>query len=398
LAPKKSKEQLKRERREAMERVRRERGWTPPPEPDPHEQELLLDMMPLVDGVEEDDLSADPFANPLLVPVLGSYELVDEPEFDGIYFSPTQSTVTFVEIAEGRGLGPDVFDALPEEEGDDLHLDIVEEVIDRLLTEELAEEIIDALERLRQRARRQGQEKLVAQAATVLSFLEEIPVDSGPWTSVGLVQGLAQRSLSAGFEVAAIVGEMEERGEIPDWITARAQPAEDLPKSPIVQEVEAMLKRYPGLVEFMAEENERVWEEGLEALFSGELYLSLFTIEELEPGFELFQNTLGAVTGEFEATAPRFVEAAEAFAAGIGEYLTTLLTPERTEEVLGVLDEVLQEPELGGYWANFLMMFKDELAQLNPEETVSYLSRVYIGELRAVEEYDDEEEDYEETA
>jgi hypothetical protein len=389
LAKKKTKKQLKRERREAMERVRRERDWAPPPQPDPHEQELLLDMMPLVEGMEEEDLSADLFANPLLVPVLGSGKLVDEPEFDGIYFSPQQSVFSFVEVGEERGLAPDESDGLPEEEQDDLHLDIVEEMIGRLLTEELGEEIIDALERLRQRARRQSQEKLAAQAAAILSFLGEAPVDSGIWTSVGVVQALAQRSLSAGFEVAAIVSEMEEKGEIPPWITTKAQFAEEFSESPIVQKVEAVFERYPGLVEFMAEENDRMWEEGLEALFSGELYLDLFTFEELEPGFELFENTLGAVAGEFEATSPDFLQAGEAFAAGIGEYLTSLLTPERTEAVLGVLDEILEEQMLGASWANFVMMFKDELAQSDPEEIVSYLSRVYVGELRAVEEYEE---------
>jgi hypothetical protein len=393
LAKKKSKEQLKRERREAMERVRREKGWTPPPQPDPHEEELLFDMMPLVAGLEEEDLSADLVANPLLAPVLGSEELVDEPEFDGIYFHPNQSVYTFVEITEERELEPDEFDDLPEEEQDDLNLAMLQEMTNRLLTEDLAQEIIDALERLRQRARREGQDKLVAQAAAILAFLGEAEVRSGVWTAVGLVQGLAQRSLSAGFEMVAIVGQMEESGEVPAWITEQAPFPEEFSKSPVVQEVEAVLERYPGLVEFMAEENERLWEEGMEALFSGELYLELFTVEELEPGFELFEDTLGAVVEEVGSTSPGFAQAAEAFTSGVQEHLTTLLTPERTEELLDVLSEILQEQMLGAYWADFVMMLKDELAQSDPEQVVSYLSRAYIGELRAIEEYDDDEED-----
>jgi hypothetical protein len=392
LAKKKSKKQLKRERQEAMERVRQEKGWTPPPQPDPHEQELLFDIMPLVSGVEEEDLSANPVANPLLEPVFMSDELVDEPEFDGIYFHPNQSVYTFIDIAEERGLDLGEFGNLPEEERSDVHLDMLAEMISRLLTEELGQEVVHALERLRQRARREGREKLVAQAATILTFLSEAPVDSRLWTSVGLVRGLAQRSLNAGFDVASTVGQMEEAGEIPDWMPGLAPDADEFAKTPAAKKVEAVLERYPGLDEFMAEENERLWEEGIEALFTGELYLELFTDEELESGFELFENTLGAVDGEVDSTSPRFLQAAEEFASGIQAYLTALFTPERTEELLDVLNELVQEQVLEAYWADFVMMFRDELAQSDPEQIVTYLSRAYLGELSATEAYDEEDE------
>ncbi|MFN2226035.1 MAG: hypothetical protein ACK2UY_07000, partial [Anaerolineae bacterium] len=210
MAKKKSKEQLKEERRRAMERKRRETGWEPPPEPDMEQEQLLADMIPLLGGAEEGAVPEHVAMIPLMELILASEDLVEEPEFDGIYAHPLLCVQAFGEAMEELGLedvGPEI---LPPAEEEETRAELMEATTMAVLTDDLQEAILNALDELRERAREEGDADLVAHAAAVYSFLDDLVMDA-MWSNIGVVQAVISRSLSAGLEMYEIIQEEAER-------------------------------------------------------------------------------------------------------------------------------------------------------------------------------------------
>jgi hypothetical protein len=389
---KKSKKQRKRERRAAMRRVRQEKGWTPPDEPKSYGSDPMADLLPLFSDEEGDDLSPASAMETFLMPIVESEDLVDEPEFDGIYVHPLQCAQAFVQVTEGMDIEEEDFSALPEEERGELYMDAMEELAGRLLTDDLAEEIVAALEALHQRAKQEGDARLAARAAALVSFLEEAD-EAEAWSSVGVVLAIFQRSLDAGFELAEVLAEAQEAGEIPVGEEGALPDWEELEDSPLDQALRAIVARYPGLTDFWIEEGDRSWEEGMEDLLNGELYLALFDEDEVWAGVEALGATMGAVLGEEAVIMEEVSEAAGAFVSAADDHLSSLLNPERVEGVKGRLAEILEGGEYDVRRASFIEAYAEELELAESHrDRVDLLMPAYLGEIRRLAEEAGEEE------
>lgn len=380
-----SKRRRKERRRAAMERKRRERGWEPPPPPPTARQhELLDDMLPLFPGV------ADPSApllsiEPVLRILAGSSALVDEAEFEEIIVDPMLSMVTFVAAAEEMGHDPDDLLKLPEEEREDVHVDILVETIRRLLTEDLRQQIRDGLDRYRLRLKRAGDRQEVAKAAMLLSFLDE---DAGDevWAMVGLVQAIFQRSVYIGFELA------ESGVEMMDAADAGEEPVamlERLTQSRVGRKAESLLKRVPGLSKYLSSQADVAWDEGMKAIFTGDLYLELYSKEELAAGLEMFGQMMDDAVAEARADGRGAVvlsqEKAQDFVALVGRYVGDLFTPERLDQLRARLDAALRSRAFGEDWFPFVYMLKQYVDKPDAAENErQFLVNAFLGELRHI--------------
>ncbi len=383
------------QRRATVEAVRKERGWEPPAPQSgvgTLDRELLADMRPLLPPTEDAHLTSS-MVDDLMMAVLDSGDMAEEPELEAIMAHPFHAVETFIEAGEELGWTPETLGKLPPEEQADRQGEIMELTAQRLLTAELRQDIIAALEQMRQRLKRSGDEQKIARAAALQSFLKESSYgDLLPM--IGLVRAIVQRSLTAGFELMeASMGIADESrvGDDDSILTVRQK----LEQSHMVKKTESVLKKIPGLSGFLEKFADQTWEEGMAALFRGDLYLELFTQEEIEGGIEVFQEAIGNLETEAADSAPVTLsqDKARTLTARMGEYVTELMTPERLERLRDRVSTVIEDRAYSK-WLPFLFMFNDALAEEDVlEKDMGLLVSTFIGELRTVSSQLAEEEE-----
>ena len=243
---KNKKKQRKEERRKAMQRVRQEKGWQPPPEEEFPDDELARDLLAFLPGLGQAGEAIEATtADTLTTAVLETDDLADEPEFREIYFHPLQAIDLYAELEEERGVTEEVLDALSEDQEDELFFDLMVEIARGLLTTELQDHILDAMDAAWRRVRREGDQENAGRLAAMLSLLGS---DEGVemWPVAGLVQAILRRSLEAGFEIVAALDSAgpEDMGIRSLWQSVRNESVE--------QQIEAIIARYPGHVWVLA--------------------------------------------------------------------------------------------------------------------------------------------------
>ena len=357
-----------------MDVKRQETGWEPP-EPDlpplePEQERVVADARTLLAGFgrtsnAEADMSA------YLSALLDSDWMIEEPEFEAIYLSPVHLTGRYAEAATAAGFDPDSFRALEEDERSEKHLDFLTRAISEMLDEGTRKEILDALDALRERLLEEGEREQAARTGLVLDFLEQKD-NVRAWATVGVIIALGQRSLAAGF---ALTG-----------ATRGTDDAFTEDGTELIPEVQAVLEQYPGLVQFLAVDRDRVWEDGLQSLFLGDLWLDLFREDELQPRIAAWKRAVELdEAGEEEERDAQIEE--------ISRYATGLLQTGRIRQILDRLMAVLDSGTLGTDHEAFVGMV---VSALIDEETVvegvRALLAAFFGELRQrVEEVEDGE-------
>jgi hypothetical protein len=258
----------------------------------------------------------------------------------------------------------------------------------RLLTDDLRQDVVDGLNNLRLRLKRSGKQEQVTQAAALQSFLRDNE-DDGTWSMIGLVQAIVQRSLAAGFELLEASMEVME-ADHPGGSEAPLTLSQKLAQSSLAQRADAVLRKIPGLSGFLEKQADKIWEEGTDAIFEGDLYLELFTPEELETGFDIFETTFGGDVSQ--ETAPQETplltikeEKAKSLISRVDDYITELFTPERLDQLRARLNTVLNDPDCPKEWLAFIMMLGEYMATEDAAENEKpFLIRAFFGEMRAV--------------
>jgi hypothetical protein len=321
--------------------------------------------------------------NDLMMILLDTADLAEEPEFEELLVNPLLAAETLAEAGQELGLTPAMLMQLPEEEQVDRQMDIIELTTRRLLTDELRRDVVEALERLRLRLKQSGDKQQLARVAALQSFLGQSKEDA-LWSMIGLVQAIVRRSVAAGFELMEASMEAAEESEVDTGDTATTI-RQKLAQSSAAQKAEAVLKKIPGLTGFLEKQVDQTWEEGMDALFSGDLYLELFAPEEIEGGVKIFRETIDATnTGEPAPESRLFSEEkVSEFVSRLTEYLTGLMTPERLAQVRTRVGAALKDRDYAR-WRGFLFLLDDDLAREEMlESNIDLLVRVFIGELRA---------------
>jgi hypothetical protein len=337
-------------------------------------------MFPLGAEADEDAVPEEGAMLSFMALVLDSGELIEEPEFDGIYANPLLCVEAFGRELEEQGLeevGPDQLDTAEQEE---VYQELMEGTVRQTLTPELQEGILSALQDLRQRAREEGDAELVSQSAAVYAFLDGVAVDE-VWTQVGIVQALVHRSLGAGIEMYDVTQEAAERamagGGIRGLLRRLAGAAPE-------QTMDGVLAKYPGLADFLDRDVETRWQEGVNALASGELDLGLFDEAEVAAALEKARSLglklmaegalLVAGTGSEE-------EKVQAFASWLTNHVDELATAPRLARMQARLNEFADGAPPSQL--AFLSLLNEELREPdNLDRLRPVLARVLVGEMQ----------------
>jgi hypothetical protein len=395
---KKTKAELREERRRAMERVRRETGWEPPPELDPEAEQAagqaLGDMLTLFPELAGDTPPDMGLAESYMALLLDSEDLADEKEFEGFYFHPMETLDTFFSISAEMGVESDELEEMDEETREEIQLEMLERTADHVLTDAYRDEILDRLHALRDRLDQEGQRAEAARAGSLWAFLGDASSEE-MWPTIGLVLALVHRSFNAGFDLADVLFEAGSAFEA-EGVAARDVSFGDLvgmvedPK--VRRRIEALMEEYPGLGDLMMEEGDLVWDEGVEALFSGELYMGFFRPEEIAWGVDYYMETFYRELDQGEGEAAPAVEFKQpdeetgiAFVSKVDSWIAGLLTPERIDQIAEELDEILDDPDLPEEWHLFVSLLREATEDEDaPQAVQSFMVPAFFGEMTVV--------------
>jgi hypothetical protein len=383
-----SRKQLKEQRQAAIDRRREQAGWKP--RRAKPSTELVEDMLPLLAPYQDRAVTRDEMEQ-IMMPMLDSGHLIEEPEFDDIVLDPMQSVIAFIEIGEELGLDPQDVENLSDEERDDQFMEILERTTKRLVTKDVRRDILAALDNLRRRLKASGPKKEIARVAMLQSFLTEQNT-SEFWSMVGLVQAIIQRSTTAGFEL------MEASGEVPglEFVDEEEEEEEGTPTpfvrrlitSSLGQKAESVLKSIPGIKGLMTRQVDQIWKEGLDAIAEGELYLELYTEDELMAAAELMGKILGvdpAADPEKAASLKITQDTTTALISGFEAYITELFTPERLDQLRRHIHQVVKDRSFDKKWLSFVLLLEEDMAADDaPDHEIGFLIRTLFGELRTV--------------
>jgi hypothetical protein len=383
------KHQAKQQRQAEIARIRKERGWKPSQAHSERSQdEVIEDMLPLFPLIDDPSTSPAAGVEQLMMTLVASEDLIEEPEFEDIIIDPMRCVDTFVEVGEELGIDPEALSQLPDEEREDTNMQMLEMTTRRLLTDELRQDIINALNSLRLRLKQAGQPEKAAKAATLQSFLGGSE-SSEVWPLIGLVQAIVQRSLAAGFELLEASIEVVGADALDETETPLSL-AERVAQSSMAQKANTLLQKVPGLSRFLEKQADSIWDEGSDAVFAGELHLGIFTVEELEAGFDIFKTTLGdGISQETDTQEPITIEPTEetgkALVLRIDDFITELFTPVRLDQLRTRLNTILNDKDYPRRWLPFILMLADYMADEEAvENEKGFLISAFLGEMRAV--------------
>ena len=364
-----SRKELKRQQKRQTARVRDRQGWEQHNEPSFGKVDAL---MPIMGDTQEETL-----AN-MMNALMESGTLIVEEEFESLFFPPLESVDVFIQIAQEKGWSPEALKELDGTAVEDVHFDIIQECVPKLLTEEMKQEILQALQDCHGRLQKQGKGQKAAQVGIVQFVLSEKEMNEVAWQMTALVHSLVRRSVAAGFSLMETTGLGERELPLLDKILDAAA-TEDVTKK-----VEGLLKRVPGLRGYMEKQTDEVWDEGAEAVYMGKLYLGLFAEEEVEGVAGLVDQYLKPAIaedpegGNVQEMMPRFIEELDAYISQI------FSKPERLGQIRHRIDTIMREEEVERKWMAFIFLLKgymaDDEALINERP---FLHRALMGEFYA---------------
>lgn len=364
-----SHKEMKRQKKGQMARVRDRQSWEQQNEP---RIDKLDALMPIMGDTQEETL-----AN-MMNALMESSTLIVEEEFESLFFPPLESVDVFIQIAQEKGWSPEALKELDGTAVEDVHFDIIQECVPKLLTEEMKQEILQALQDCHGRLQKQGKGQKAAQVGLVQFVLSEKEMNEVAWQMTALVHSLVRRSVAAGFSLMETTGLGERELPALDKILDAAA------TEGVTKKVEGLLKRVPGLRGYLEKQTDAVWDEGAEAVYLGKLYLGLFAEEEVQivaglidqfvkPAFE--EKATG---GTVQESLPRFIEELDAYISQI------FSNPERLRQIRHRIDTLLQEQAVERQWVPFVYLLKgymaDDEAAINER---AFLHRALMGEFYA---------------
>ena len=369
----------------AIGRRREDKGWVPPQERARQRHEILEDMLPLFPVIEEAATTPGLGVEALMEAVVDSSDLIEEPEFEEIILDPILCVNTYVDVSTELGLTPEDLAGLSPDEREDKQLELLEITTRRLLDDEWGQQITTALNNLRLRLKRSGKKPdEIARVAAIQSFLSERQ-SRDMWPMIGLNLAIVERSLQTGFELFHLSAEVEE--SLAEDAATPQTLLEKVRQSSLAQKVSGVLQKVPGLNRFLEDQVDKIWEEGVEAVFNGELYLELYTEEELEAGVNIFKTLLGEIAKgtSFDQISKIVVspEKGQALVRQVDAYINQLFTAERLEQLRAHLNTIGRESDYPQKYTTFLMMLSEYMAQEDATEAEKlFLMKSFLGELK----------------
>ena len=375
-----------RKKRKPSRRSRQSRALHP-------RDEVMADMLPLFSGFGGPSAPSGSDLHELMTTLIASEDLAGEPELEGLLINPMLCAEMVAQVGEEIGYTPEALTGLSEQEQTDAQMEIMAESLRRLLTEEWCQDVLKGLDNLRLRLKRSGDKQETARIAVLQSFMREDKTRS-TWPMIGLVQAIFFSSVAAGFEMLEASAELLEADG-----TERRDAAwvDRMMQSSRAQKASRTLEKIPGLKTYMERQTDQAWEEGIDAVFEGNLYLALYSREELEGAAEVLATLIGYESAEemLEQEDPLRGEpqdVAKTYVARLQSYLSALFTPARLEQLQSRMDAVVADPAYKGQWFPFVVMLREYLQDENAiQNEMGTLIGALFGEMRVFEEMAREE-------
>jgi len=347
--------------------------------------EVLEDMLPLFSRFGDLSTGSGPAMEKLMLMLLETHDLADEPEMEGILFDPMLAAKAIGKVIEKMELSPGKLDFLSKEEREDAHLEMLEKSAKQLMTADLCQDILKRLDDLRLRLKRSGKKKDTAKVAVLLSFMREDKKRES-WPMIGLVQALVQRHIKAGFDLMDVTMAAMGPDDVDD---NEALVIDKLKKPGFIRKAKTMLKKTPGLRDYLVKQADKTWEEGLDAILAGDLNLDVYSTEEMAAGMEIIAKASGFDSAKTMVTNASLSgklseDKAKIVIKQLENYITNLFTPARLEQLWGEIDAFWKDSRYKGKWSPFLMLLRESLAD---KKAVEYEKGFFVyafwGELRA---------------
>ena len=362
-----SRKELKRQKQAQKRQIRRRQGWEFQNE---SKQEDLGAFSSIMGSTEKETVDN------MMAALEESEALMDEPEFEEILFSPLKSSEMFVEVAQEMGWSIEQLTKLNEEELEDVHFDIIQKCIPKLLTPENKQEILQALQSCQERFTKKREPK-VAQVAVAHFVLSTKEMGDESW-QMPLIHGLVGRSIATGF---ALIESSQDHMELSPY----ERMLDEVTQGGAIKKVEGLLKRIPGLRHYLEKQADEVWEAGEQAVYVGELNLELFSEEELISVAELI-DTLVKPAFEADDKESAVQEAMTVFLKELYDYLAQIFAnPARLEAVKKRIGTILQEEAVDPQWMPFVFLLRGHLDEEDAAEYERpFFIKAIMGETRTV--------------
>ncbi len=335
-----SRREQKLQKRQQKEQVRQRTGWQEPEAPEMNWQ-LIEDLRPFLNRPDTEkglltlmELAAD------------SEDLVEEPEFISVFFTPIVAFMHFVATMETSGIAADEYFALPEEARGEKFYEIVEQILPELMSDEFRGDLIEQTEAARARFRDGGDEQKLWQTSAV-QFILEMKGDEEADFYPGLVYAIAAKSIEAG----------------PLLITPDEEDEEPFDEEAYQQRIDD----FPGFRDYLNRMMRVAQEQFVHNMLDGTLLFHLFTDAEIQEALELLETDSGDSLDV------------------VGGFLDRVLTEPRRAEMVARLEVVLAElPEHLAGIRPFLENIQQDLPHLEPQ-TASWAALIaaLIGEVNA---------------
>ena len=393
MAKRKLSRKERRQQEEARKaRIRRQTGWT---EPQPSEEESIEnslfdpELRDLVASFGED--APEVISGNIFEALSASMLWVDEPEFEDLIFDPVQTTDVFIEAATEQGWAPESIDQPGEEELEAFYFEIFPALIPQLLTAELRQQLLDGLEQISRRFKQEGEPEQALQASFLRMFLKS-QSEVELWGMVGLLHAIFRRTLATGFSLAEVFAEL---GTVRRTTgNDLASTIEAIEKGGVGQRLRGLLEGLPGLRHFMEKEVDEVWENGLAAAFSGDLYLGIYTEEEVKRGTQMIEESIAPAIAA--GTSPDVVleEKGQEIVVKVDGYVTGLFATERLDQLRSHLNNIVRENQVDQEWFTMVTLLRGYLDEEDAAENVQpFLVRALFGEVRRAAEAVSQEEE-----
>lgn len=313
--------------------------------------------------------------------LFNSSKWINEPEFAEIFFPPMQSMEMFVSEMGNRGYSPQKFEKLDQDARDDIHFEITQTILSHLLTENKRQEILaalDALKRRLQRFRKKEANEVILAKLFLTDFAQQEGED--PWLMTSLVQTLVERSIATGFELMETAGPLTTQADdhlsILDLLENKSEKVE--------KKATKLLNRVPGLRKFMEKQSDKMWDEGVDAIFNGDLNLAFFTEDELSGAAQIMQSFAEELSSSKQPDKAAKKQMAS-FVDQIDEYVAGLMTPDRFNQLRSRVREIIQKEQVDRHWLPFMTILHGYLKEEDAVENERpFLVRAIMGEIRTV--------------
>jgi hypothetical protein len=134
-----------------------------------------------------------------------------------------------------------------------------------------------------------------------------------------------------------------------------------------------------------------MWEEGVEAIRAGNLYLELYSLEELAGAVEIWATLIGYDSAEemmVKDQPPQEIsqKVAKTYLVRLESYIAELFTPARLDQLRGRMDAILGDPAYKGEWLPLIVMLREYLQDENAiQNEMGFLISALFGEMSAAD-------------